>query len=111
MSMACKECPFRKDSVRGHLADYTVKQVFAMMQASTYFPCHMTLPPFYEKDLDAVKQDVLTGKYPLCSGYLATMKKSCVVPRDPYLAQQVKQSGDNTTMLSQQQFLIHHKQE
>ncbi len=100
----CNECPFRKDSMAGWLAEYTPEQLHGIVMNELPFPCHMT----HEEDLDwseAGKEDT-----PLCAGALMYMKKSAKKPRRNDLALLVEQIDrkDCDNILSVPEFFNHH---
>lgn len=43
MKTPCKECPFRRKSMKGWLGDSTPEQFMATTMADVHMPCHKTL--------------------------------------------------------------------
>ena len=78
----CNECPFRKNSLAGWLAEYTPTHLHQIVMGEQPFPCHLT----HEENIsfDEAK------KLPLCNGALAYMKKNGKSPRDKELNEFVK---------------------
>jgi hypothetical protein len=98
----CKECPFRKDSVAGWLANYTPQDLHTLVMSEQPFPCHMT----HEKDLEFNEAE----EYPLCKGALAYMKKNAKSPRNQELNALVKAVEPEVTenILGFVEFFKHH---
>lgn len=103
----CTDCPFRKDSLRGWLADYTPEELYNIVLNEQPFPCHMAM-----KKTDYVEpKEVGNEEYPICAGSLRFMKKSGKLPRNKELALLLKQIAveDCENILSQIEFITHHK--
>lgn len=99
----CNECPFRKDSIPGWLADYTPEQLHQVVMSENPFPCHRT------HDHDLYFEE--TKDYPLCAGALRYMKQGGKIPRDPDLAKEVAKitTDDCSNILTIAEFFKHHK--
>ena len=102
----CSECPFRKDSMKGFLADYTPQSLHNIVMNEQHFPCHKTLP---NNLLSLTPTEA--EKYPRCVGPIAYMKKGCKLPYSKdlknYMDQLPQETLDNT--LSIPEFFKHHK--
>ena len=98
----CDECPFKKSSLPGWLADYTPTQLHGYVMSERPFPCHMT----HEENLTFQEAE----DYPLCGGALAYMKKNAKMPRDRDMADYVKQIDKEQLeeILSTPEFFKHH---
>lgn len=98
----CKECPFRKDSLRGWLADYTPQELHNVVMSEVGFPCHMT----HEEEIgwDDVKN------YPMCAGALRYMRKCAKSPRNSEMAAIVRafKPEDLENILGIGEFFDHH---
>lgn len=108
----CNECPFSKNSAPGFLPGYNVTDFQNMMQRDIFFPCHMMMP---DRDLtmEETSRLVKMGQMKMCRGYLESMIKSCVMPRDPLLARmrnEVKTEGISENSMSTHEFFKHHNQ-
>ncbi len=101
---ACGECPFKKDSIAGWLAEYSTQDLHNLVMSEQPFPYHMT----HQKDVPFDKADEL----PLCAGALAYMRKGCKSPRNKEHAEFVKQVSKETldNTLSRTEFFEHHNQ-
>lgn len=102
-SKQCNECPFRKDSIRGWLADYTPSHLHLLVMSEQPFPCHKT----HDETLELSE----AHKYPLCKGALAYMKKSGKSPRNPELKKLVQEVDADTleNTLGLKEFFEHHE--
>ena len=99
----CKECPFRKDSMKGWLADYTPMQLHSFVMSESPFPCHMT----HQEEVSFKD----AAELPLCNGALSYMRKNAKSPRDPELNKLVQEIDRETlgNILSVPEFFEHHK--
>lgn len=99
----CVECPFRKDSTQGWLADYNPKQLHTLVMSEQPFPCHLT------HQEEVLFQDAY--KLPLCKGALAYMRKNAKSPRNPELNKIVQEIDREmlANILSTPEFFEHHK--
>lgn len=100
----CKQCPFRKDSLAGWLADYTPQDLHNIVMNELEFPCHMT----HETDISF--EEAASNKYPLCAGALGYMRKNAKKPRKPELAELVSRIDKEILddILSVSEFFDHH---
>lgn len=98
----CNECPFRKNSLPGWLADYTPQSLHSFVMSENPFPCHMT----HEVELSFEE----AGEYPLCAGALRYMRKNAKMPRNPEVASIIKsfKPEDLENVLSTIEFFNHH---
>ncbi len=99
----CSECPFRKDSMKGWLSEYTPQDLHNIVLSEQPFPCHMT-----HKDEVSFEK---AAELPICAGGLAYMRKNFKSPRNKEHADLVKQV-DKETMditLDRTEFFEHHK--
>ena len=101
MKNTCKECPFRKDSIRGWLSDYTIDQLHNLVMSEIQFPCHMQMG-----DEDIKFEDA--DQYPVCEGSIKYMKKSAKMPRNPVLLKMVQEAPKDENILSATEFRKHH---
>jgi hypothetical protein len=100
----CNDCPFRKDSLPGWLADYSIQELHSIVMNEMPFPCHMT------HDENLGWDEAGSEEFPLCAGALGYMRKSGKLPRRNDLAVLVKQIGikDLDNILSVPDFFKHH---
>ncbi len=100
---ACGECPFKKNSMAGWLAEYSTQDLHTLVMSEQPFPCHMT----HQEGVSFEKAKEL----PLCAGALAYMRKNCKSPRDKEHAELVKQVSQETmdNTLGRTDFFEHHK--
>lgn len=68
----CKECPFRKDSVKGWLGDLTPEEMLEHIFHERVFSCHMTRGEDEENNFLQIVQ----GKQPICRGFIISATKS-----------------------------------
>lgn len=104
MSKPCADCPFRKDSIRGWLADYTPMELHQIVMNELPFPCHMAMQ---EEDVpwEEAEDEII------CAGSLRYMKKNAKKPRRKGLAELVNKltPADCDNILSGTEFLDHHQ--
>jgi hypothetical protein len=100
----CNDCPFRKNSLPGWLADYSPLQLHSIVMSETAFPCHLAQQEFVEW------KDVGTKNNPVCAGSLRYMKKGAKMPRRADLAALIKKIdvGSCDNILSITEFFEHH---
>ncbi len=100
----CNDCPFRKNSLAGWLADYTPQQLHTIVMNEMPFPCHLT----HEDDLEW--EEAGSEENPLCAGALMYMKKNAKSPRRQDLHIIVKDIplADCDNILSVTEFFKHH---
>ncbi len=101
----CNDCPFKKTSLGGWLADYTPQELHMLVMSEKPFPCHMT-----HEDTISWEQ-AGTKEHPLCMGALKYMKKAGKLPRNKELADILKSVSreDLEDVLSVPEFFEHHK--
>lgn len=101
----CNDCPFRKNSLAGWLADYTPMELHSIVMNELPFPCHLT----HQEDLPWDK--VGASNTPLCAGALRYMKKNAKSPRRKDLNDLVKEItlSECDNILSVPEFFEHHK--
>lgn len=88
----CRECPFKKESLPGYLGAasgnprefLTPHWVFEVR-----LPCHLTVD-WEDNDWQEVSQ-----KAPLCQGLLIMMKNAGKLPRNPEIANTVRETDAN----------------
>ncbi len=102
MRVACNECPFRKDSMRGWLADYTPEGLHNLVMSEVQFPCHMLMG---DENIEFEDAEL----YEPCTGAIRYMKQAGKVPRNYKLAAIVKQATDVEDILTPQEFIVHHR--
>ncbi len=104
MKKPCNECPFRKDSLRGWLADYTPEGLHNLVVSEISFPCHMASQS--DSNIELESADL----YPPCMGAISYAKKAGKLPRRQDLMERMKlvNPSDMENILSPQEFIKHH---
>jgi len=112
-SKACGECPFRKNSMAGWLADYSTEDIVAYMRGDVSFPCHMTMTNDDMSPADC-KDAIERGEMKLCRGYVEMLIKSAKMPSTNQqlldAMEQVRKEGLSDNTMSIFEFIEHHKQ-
>lgn len=109
MKSPCKECPFRKDSMKGWLGPYKTPQDLINAgrgSESGMYKCHMEVNEKMEY-MDGFDAHLQASP---CRGALIMMKKSCHRPRNPKtvaLMEQVTEENKKQ-VLAEWEVLEHH---
>ncbi len=108
----CGECPFIASSPKGWLGPHTLDEVVSTQQRGGLFSCHML------RKEEMGMQDIKSGAIRMCRGYIASATKSGIIFSDDSEEGKELQSlqvlvdeearEDNETILSTQEFKIHH---
>lgn len=107
----CKECPFRKDSLRGWLGHHSIDEILDSIQWEIPFSCHMT------RTDETTNEDIIEGRTPICRGFIASANKSCKMfgqnPQFPQLRELQKQvkseaKEDASEILAKWEFREYH---
>ncbi len=96
----CRECPFRRRSMRGWLGSGTSESFMATVLADYPMPCHLTVD--YENE--HWQDDLDLAQY--CAGALIFFSNICKLSRDP---KRPKLPGDSKTIFANvKEFMDYH---
>lgn len=98
---ACRECPFRKQSLGGWLGPWkSAQELLTQAFSESGLACHMMLHLSHEE-----------GGTPVCTGSLVCANKSGKLYRDRELneAQNTLIAHPDEDILHAQEFLVHHR--
>lgn len=107
----CKECPFRKDSVKGYLDYHQPDDVLNDMNRDIPFSCHLQR----KDDPDQNLEELENGTQNVCRGFVATASKSCKqFGQHPYYGQEMRKiqneitEADKDLVMNKWDWLKHH---
>lgn len=107
----CGSCPFSKNSLKGFLANYELKNFTDMMSNDFSLPCHNTVKK--DTTLEVIQQQIDNGEIHHCRGYVESYIKSCRIPRNneslKRAIEQVKSEGLSDESMSDIEFRKHHE--
>jgi hypothetical protein len=109
MEKPCKECPFRRDSMKGYLgnASYQPEDFLSTIEHAP-IPCHMTVD-WEEDDEETIKDKSWSTP---CRGSLRFLNNSLKLPRDPEYANLTRIScKDKNVFQWKHEFIKHHSKE
>lgn len=78
----CKECPFRRKSMRGYLGEHTVEEFLQRWQFDQPMECHMTVD-YNHRTKSHIDQIVEGETVSYCAGALIMNANSFKLSRDP----------------------------
>lgn len=102
----CKECPFRKDSIKGYLgeASYDPETFLEQLEFRQPIPCHMTVNWQSDNFVNEMR------KAPACIGALQFMNNSCKLSRFKKIMDlQDKAGKNNKIFMWSADFIKYHK--
>ena len=99
----CKECPFRKDSLRGWLGDLDLEQTMNAQQFESIFTCHMTRSEAPHVNLS----EAMKGKQPICRGFILSASISAkMFGQNPFTGQQLRKLQEDNPLTDDDRKLI-----
>lgn len=100
----CKECPFRKDSIRGWLGPDTPEEVIAQVHGEGGYPCHMSTER-------AVKMEILYDDIQQCAGAVHHATAYFKLYRPGPLAQMQRRLEKKPYPVLGREFVQYHRKE
>lgn len=105
----CEGCPFRKESAKGWLGDYTPEQIIEHINQEIPFLCHIHIENTTGYDgKDWLEKAIESGEAQHCAGALIFAKKSCKLPRDQKHSAAVKSIQLSDILWPPHEFIKHH---
>ena len=96
---ACKECPFRRTSLKGWLGPWkSAREIREQAFSEAGLACHMQLHKSHE-----------VGGAPVCTGALVCANKSAKLYRDEDLRKLAAQAVDDPDVMDAHEFEEYHK--
>ena len=99
----CKECPFRKDSMKGWLGGFDVDEVLDAQQYEQLYSCHL----HRGEDSAQNEKDIESGDIPICRGFLISAYLSCkVFGQHPQTGKSLRELQDSLVITEEEKSLI-----
>lgn len=100
-SQPCRECPFRRTSMKGYLGPWpNPEEIIRQAFSEAGFTCHMT-----------INDRKNPNKYRVCTGSLVCANKSAKLYRDHNLQRLQGKAEDPGDIMGMREFCEYHKQE
>jgi hypothetical protein len=97
----CRECPFKRNSMRGYLGPWpNPEEIIRQAFSEAGFVCHMT-----------ITNQKNSNKYKVCTGSLVCANKSAKLFRDRNLQRLQAAAEDPGNVMGMREFCEYHKQE
>jgi hypothetical protein len=108
----CAECPFRKKSAPGWIGGHqNVGEIIDIVEAGHKFPCHTRVNRFMEIQRECGCEpdfEEACEQSPTCMGALSFLANCLKLPRNPYVALQVRIVGKNPDVFSSRKAMTYH---
>lgn len=112
LTRPCVACPFRTNSLKGWLGDYTPDQIMDDLRNETPFLCHKHIEDNCPDGYDGEWREWAEEHGEVCAGASIFQRKMCKLPRDPELAAAIRKVDISQPILFPRDvFVCHHSDE